>query len=70
MENLKLFTNDVFGEILVIIKNNKEYFDANSVASLLGYSNPRDAVIRHCKEEGIILHEVRVTSQTRNGESL
>lgn len=70
MENLKLFTNDVFGEILVIIKNNKEYFDANSVASLLGYSNPRDAVIRHCKEEGIILHEVGVTSKTRNGESL
>ena len=44
MESLKLFTNDVFGEILVILKDNKEYFDANSVASLLGYSNPRDAI--------------------------
>jgi len=70
MEDLKLFTNDVFGEILVILKDNKEYFDANSVASLLGYSNPRDAIIRHCKEEGVILHEVGVTSKTRNGENL
>ena len=57
MESLKLFRNDFFGDILVIVKNNKEYFDANSVANVLGYSNPRDAIIRHCKEEGIIIHE-------------
>ena len=49
MESLKLFRNDFFGDILVIVKNNKEYFDANSVANVLGYSNPRDAIIRHCK---------------------
>ena len=70
MESLKLFRNDFFGDILVIVKNNKEYFDANSVANVLGYSNPRDAIIRHCKEEGIIIHEVGVTSKTRNGVSL
>ena len=70
MESLKLFRNDIFGDILVIVKNNKEYFDANNIARVLGYSNPRDAIIRHCKEEGIILHEVGVTSKTRNGESL
>ena len=70
MESLKLFRNDLFGDILVIVKNNKEYFDANSIANVLGYSNPRDAIIRHCKEEGIIIHEVGVTSKTRNGASL
>ena len=70
MENLQLFKNDIFGEILVIVKNNKEYFDANGVASVLGYSNTRDAIIRHCNEEGVILHEVCVTSKTRSGESL
>ena len=70
MESLKLFRNDFFGDILVIVKNNKEYFDANSVANVLGYSNPRDAIIRHCKEEGIIIHEVGDTSKTRNGVSL
>ena len=70
MESLKLFRNDFFGDILVIVKNNKEYFDANSVANVLGYSNPRDAIIRHSKEEGIIIHEVGVTSKTRKGVSL
>lgn len=70
MESLKLFRNDIFGDILVIVKDNKEYFDANSIARVLGYANPRDAVIRHCKEEGIILHEVGVASKTRDGKSL
>ena len=70
MENLKLFRNDIFGEVLVITKNNKEYFEANSVASLLGYSNPRDAITRHCNEEGVVIHEVGVTSKTKNGVSL
>ena len=65
MESLKLFRNDFFGDILVIVKNNKEYFDANSVANVLGYSNPRDAIIRHCKEEGIILHEVGVPAHIK-----
>ena len=43
---------------------------AAGVTNVLGYSNPRDAIIRHCKEEGIIIHEVGVTSKTRNGVSL
>ena len=70
MNSLKLFRNDVFGDILVIVKNNKEYFDANGVASVLGYSNPRDAIIRHCNEEGVIIHEVAISSKTRNGVDL
>ena len=70
MESLKLFRNDMFGEILVIVKDKKEYFDANGVATVLGYSNPRDAIIRHCREEGIVLHEVSISSKTRNGKNL
>lgn len=70
MESLKLFRNDVFGDILVIVKNNKEYFDATGVAKVLGYSNARDAVIRHCREEGVILHEVEFTSKNKNGKNL
>ena len=52
MNNLKIFENEDFGQLSVIIKNNKEYIEAIEVATILGYSNPRDAVTRHCDEDG------------------
>ena len=51
MENLKIFTSEEFGNIGVIVKNNKEYFEAIPVAEVLGYTNPRAAIIRHCEED-------------------
>ena len=53
MDNLKVFENDEFGQLSVIVKNNKEYIEAIEVATILGYSNPRDAINRHCNEEVI-----------------
>lgn len=32
----------------------KEYFPAIQCAKILGYSNPRDAIIKHCKAEGVV----------------
>lgn len=69
MEDLKLFRNDLFGEILVIVKDNKEYFDGSNVARALGYTNPRDALIRHCKKEGVVFHDVGVVTKNRDGEN-
>ena len=62
MNNLRVFSNKEFGEINVIIKNNKEYFEAISVANALGYSNPRDAIRRHCEIEGVVFHDTRVVT--------
>ena len=52
MNNLKIFNNGEFGEVSVLIENNKEYFEAVKVASILGYSNPRKAIRDHCKNHG------------------
>lgn len=60
MENLKIFTSEEFGNIGVIVKNNKEYFEAIPVAEVLGYTNPRAAIIRHCEEDGVTFHDVGV----------
>lgn len=65
MNNLKVFNNIQFGKLTVIIKNNKPYLEAISVATILGYSNPRDAIIRHCKKEGVVFHDVGVVSGHR-----
>ncbi len=59
MENkLEIFKNDDLGEIGILKENNKELFEATGVAKVLGYSNPYDAIQRHCKEDGVVKHEV------------
>jgi very-short-patch-repair endonuclease len=45
---LKIFTNEEFGQVRTVIVDEKPYFCASDVAKSLGYSNTRDAVSRHC----------------------
>lgn len=66
MENLRICSNEEFGEVSVITLNNKEYFEAIQVARILGYSNPRDAVIRHCRKEGVTFSDVGVVTGIRS----
>ena len=49
MNNLKVFNNEEFGEIRTTEIDGKPYFVASDVATALGYTNPRKAVIDHCK---------------------
>lgn len=50
-ENFKIeiFKNEEFGEIRTTIVDGKPYFCASDIAKSLGYSNPRDAISRHCR---------------------
>lgn len=52
---VQVFNNEEFGSVEIIIIDNKEYFVANDIAEILGYSNPRDAISRHCK--GVVKHD-------------
>lgn len=58
MSRLKIFTHDKFGDLEILIIHDKEYFPANDVARKLGYSNPSDAINRHCRKKGVVFHEV------------
>lgn len=60
MNDLKTFSNEEFGEINVVVINKKEYFEAIPIARASGYSNPRDAIIRLCKKEGVEFLDVGV----------
>lgn len=47
------------GQLLAIVHVKKDesgnpYFLASDVCKALGYSNPRDAVSRHCREKGVV----------------
>lgn len=60
MNDLKVFNHSEFGELGVLIIDEKEYFPASACARILGYSNPRDAIKRHCKSEGVVKHDAWV----------
>lgn len=46
---IKIFENAEFGSIRTAKIDGKPYFMASDVATALGYSNPRKAIIDHCK---------------------
>lgn len=49
MNELQIFNSDEFGEIRTIEIDGKPYFVGTDVAKALGYSNPRKAILDHCK---------------------
>lgn len=49
MNELQIFNNSEFGQIRTATINNSIWFVASDVASALGYSNPRKAILDHCK---------------------
>lgn len=49
MNELKIFENHKFGEVRTIEEDGKVLFCGSDVARALGYSNPRDALSRHCR---------------------
>lgn len=51
MKELQIFNSNEFGSIRTVSINNEPYFVAKDVAEILGYSNPRKAIIDHVDEE-------------------
>jgi len=56
MNDIQVFNNNRFGEIRMVYIDSKPYFVGIDVARGLGYSNTRDAILRHCK--GVVKHDV------------
>jgi prophage antirepressor-like protein len=59
MNEMQVFNNPEFGSIRTIEENGIILFCATDTARALGYSNPRDAISRHCrgvvKRDGVSL---------------
>lgn len=47
----QVFSNPEFGEIRTLVVNNEPWFVGKDVAAILGYSNPRKAIIDHVEVE-------------------
>lgn len=59
MSNLITFENMKFGKLTVIEKDGEFFFIGKEVAEKLGYSNTRDALVRHIADEdkGVVKHD-------------
>ena len=55
MQNLTVFKSEEFGQVRTVEIDGKPYFAGKDIANALGYSNPRDAISRHCK--GVVKHD-------------
>lgn len=49
MEEIRIFKNEQFGEIRTIEENGKVLFCGRDAVKALGYTNPHDAICRHCR---------------------
>lgn len=49
MKELMIFNNPEFGEVRTLEEDGRVLFCGSDVAKALGYTNPRDALSRHCR---------------------
>lgn len=48
---IQIFENAEFGKVRTVVIENEPWFVGKDVAEILGYSNPRDAILKHVDEE-------------------
>ena len=58
VNKIQQFHNAEFGGLDVLVIDDKPYFPATECAKILGYSEPQNAVNRHCKIDGCVKHTV------------
>lgn len=51
MEDIRIFKNEIFGEIRTIVINGVPYFVGKDVAAALGYAKPENALSAHVDDE-------------------
>lgn len=64
--SLRIFQNDIFGEIRTTIINDEPWFVGKDVAQALGYSNSKDALSRHVDNDDKRGSRFPTTSGTQN----
>ena len=58
---LKVFENEKFGKVRVIIESEKPYFNLNDACEILGLKNPRDVKTR-LNQKGVVISDTPTKS--------
>lgn len=67
MNDIAIFEHYEFGRVRTLIEDGEVLFGATDVAKALGYSNPHDAVNRHCR--GVVKREGVSVTTNQHGVS-
>lgn len=59
---IMVYEHPLFGKVRMFIKNGKAWFCGMDIAASLQYSNTRDAIARHCKSQGVVIHDTPTNS--------
>lgn len=62
---VKAYEHPLFGKVRMFVENGKSWFCATDIATSLQYANPRDAIVRHCKSQGVVIHDTPTNSGTQ-----
>ena len=63
MSRIEVFNNNEFGELEILEDGDKYWFPATKCAEVLGYTNPRKAILDHCK--GVTIRDSLTTEENR-----
>ena len=55
---IQVFKNDRFGEVRTMVINDEPWFVGKDVASVLGYSNSRDAICKHVEDDDVAKRDI------------
>ena len=66
MNEIKIFENPEFGSIRSVMVDDEPWFVGRDVASVLGYSNTKDAVSKHVDGEDKLGSQIATSGQNRN----
>lgn len=55
---VKVYEHPLFGKVRMFIQNGKTWFCGTDIATSLGYSNTRKAILDHCKSHGVTIRDV------------
>ncbi|MGN0699925.1 MAG: Bro-N domain-containing protein, partial [Oscillospiraceae bacterium] len=59
MNDLQIFKSEKFGEIRTFEdESGKVLFCGSDIAKALGYVNTKDALARHCRDDGVAFHDL------------
>jgi prophage antirepressor-like protein len=56
-KEIQIFKNEKFGEVRLIEVNGRVMFVASDVAKALGYADPKQAVVMHCKSGEVLNYD-------------
>lgn len=59
---VKVYEHPLFGKVRMFVQDGKTWFCGTDIATSLGYSNTRKAILDHCKSQGVTIRDTPTNS--------